>query len=294
MSAFKCRALSALGCALAVLSAGRSLCAQANGEPDPFSDTRTPAEREAAREPAATEARHVALDAELQFRVFNRALGFDDDRAGVMRPYELDAAPAFKLAVETHPAAFFSRGVAHMVGLVAGYGRAFALQSTDSRGVAYDTTAWEATVGLRLRAPLDPSDPDLALVAAWHRQVFYVRAEEGRALRGVADLVYDSARLGVSARVPVGERFSVRADAAYLFVVSTGELGEAFFPHATSGAVDASAAVAARVTAGVEARLGVEVRYYFHTMNAEPGDAYQVAGASDRYLFGTLGVAWRR
>lgn len=294
MSPLRRRVSSALACALATLSVGGALFAQTREESDPFSDTRTPAEREAAREAAATEARPVALDAELQFRVLNRALGFDDDRAGLMRPYELDAAPAFKLAVEAHPAAFFSRSVAHTVGLVAGYGRAFALQSTDSRGVAYDTTAWEATAGLRLRAPLDPGDPDLALVAAWHRQVFYVRAEDGRALRGVPDLVYDSARLGVSARVPVGERFSVRADAAYLFVVATGELGDAFFPRVTSGAVDASAAVAARISAGVEARLGLEIRYYFHTMNAESGDRYQVAGASDRYLFGTLGVAWRR
>jgi len=45
--------------------------------------------------------------------------------------------------------------------------------------------------------------------------------------------------------------------------------------------------------AGLEIRLGFDVRRYFFSMNPEVGDPFIAGGALDQYLGYTLGIAYR-
>jgi hypothetical protein len=133
----------------------------------------------------------------------------------------------------------------------------------------------------------------VGLSLAWSRQVFFVRASETQALGGVPDLVYDGLRVGASVRFPIVWRLSLRLDAGFTYVGSTGELGDAFLPHATAYALDGAASLAVRLWRGLEARVGFDAKQYNVSANTEPGDRYVATGSSDLYLAGTVGVAWR-
>jgi hypothetical protein len=124
--------------------------------------------------------------------------------------------------------------------------------------------------------------------------VFYVRASETQALGGVPDLVYDGLRVGASARIPIVWRLALRVDLGGTWVASTGELGDVFLPRVSSFGLDGSLAAAVRIVAGLEARLGLDVRAYLHSANRAEGDRYEATGASDLYVTGTLGLAWRQ
>ena len=58
--------------------------------------------------------------------------------------------------------------------------------------------------------------------------------------------------------------------------------------------LDGGLAAAVRIVGGLEARVGLDVRAYLHSANREAGDRYEATGASDTYVTGTFGLAWRQ
>jgi len=238
--------------------------------------------------------RHPRVDPEAQYRLFTRSLTWDgDEEQRAFRDYDLGAASGFRVAAEVYPLAFVTESAAAHLGVTAAFGMAVALDSRDTMGRHFDTTAYDLTAGLRYRLPLAPQLPDIGVHAGWLRQVFYVRASATQALGGVPDLVYDGLRFGLSARFPVVSRLALRIDFGGTWMLSTGELGEVFLPRVRSFGIDGSMALAVRIVAGLEARLGVDARAFFHDANRESTDRFQATGATDLYVFGTAGIAWR-
>lgn len=234
------------------------------------------------------------MDIELQYRVFGRTFAWEgDEDQRAFRNYDLVAASAARLVAEVYPMAFVRDDVLRHLGVTASFGMAFGLDAQDTRGRHYDTTAYDLSAGLRFRLPLSPQLPDIGVSVAWTRQVFYVRASETQALGGVPDLVYDGLRGGVSARIPLVWRVSLRADFGFTWVFSTGELGDVFLPKVSSMAFDGSLAVALRIWRGLEGRIGFDVRDTLHDTHHAEGDRFAATAASDLYLTGTFGLAWR-
>ncbi len=209
------------------------------------------------------------------------------------RAYNLDVGNAARVAAEVYPLRAITDGAISHLGVTGSFAMAFALDSADSRGRHFDTTMYDLSLGLRYRLPLRATLPDFGISIAWTRQVFYVRASETQALGGVPDLVYDGLRVGLSARIPVVWRLSLRIDGGITPVFATGELGDNFFPHASALGFDGSVALAVRIWRGLEARAGFDAKTYSVSANNEPGDRYVATGSSDLYLSGTFGLAWR-
>jgi hypothetical protein len=262
--------------------------------PDPFSDTSPPPERVETPPPEEpTDAHHPAIDVELQYRLFSRTLTWESDAMRAFRAYNLDVGNATRLAVEVYPLRAVTDGALSHLALTGSFATAFALDSADSRGRRFETTMYDLSLGLRYRLPLRPTLPDIGFSFGWTRQVFYVRASETQALGGVPDLVYDGLRFGVSARIPLVWRLSLRLDGGITAVLSTGELEDSFLPHASTLGFDGGAALALRLWRGLELRAGFDAKQYAVSANTEPGDRYTVAGSTDLYLTGSLGLAWR-
>lgn len=260
---------------------------------DPF--LAQPREPEAVPPPRAEPARHPRVDIEAQYRLYTHSLTWEGDaEQRAFRDYTLDAASAFRVAAEVYPIAFVSDGVMSNLAVTAAFGMSLALDSQDSMGRHFDTTAYELAAGLRFRLPLAATLPDIGLNVGWSRQVFYVRASETQALGGVPDLVYDGVRFGASARFPIVWRLSLRVDLGGTLVVSSGELRDVFLTRASSFGLDGGLAAAVRIVSGLEARVGFDVRAYLHNANREAGDRYEATGASDTYVTGTFGLAWRQ
>lgn len=260
---------------------------------DPFSSTAPPEPVAAPPAAPSDNAHHPIVDVELQYRLASRTLTWDDDVMRAFRPYNLDVASAARVSGEFYPLRLVTQGALSHLGLTGSFSTAVALDSTDARGRRFETTLYDASLGLRYRLPLRPSLPDVGLSLAWTRQVFFVRASATQALGGVPDLVYDGLRVGASVRFPLVWRLALRLDAGFTYVGATGELGDAFLPHATAYALDGAASLAVRLWRGLEARVGFDAKQYNVAANGEPGDRYGVSGSSDLYLAGTVGVAWR-
>lgn len=260
---------------------------------DPFSNSAPPEPVAAPPEAPSDDAHHPLVDVEVQYRLTSRTLTWDADTMRAFRPYNLDVASAARVSGEFYPLRLVTQGALSHLGLTGSFSTAFALDSIDARGRRFETTLYDASLGLRYRLPLRPSLPDVGLSLVWSRQVFFVRASETQALGGVPDLVYDGLRVGASVRFPIVWRLSLRLDAGFTYVGSTGELGDAFLPHATAYALDGAASLAVRLWRGLEARAGFDAKQYNVSANTEPGDRYVATGSSDLYLAGTVGVAWR-
>jgi hypothetical protein len=93
---------------------------------------------------------------------------------------------------------------------------------------------------------------------------------------------YRFVRAGADARFPLGRDVALFADAAYLFVMSSGEVGDRF-PRSRVGGVLAELGGAVTFATSFEARLTVSYRRFFYSMNPTPGDAYVAGGALDEF-----------
>jgi len=90
-------------------------------------------------------------------------------------------------------------------------------------------------------------------------------------------------------------RFAALVSGTYLAVVDAGEVGGPdFFPRSRVGGVEVGLGGAFAIAGGLEARLHLEWRRYFHAMLPEVGDRVIAGGAVDDFYAATLAVAYRQ
>lgn len=169
---------------------------------------------------------------------------------------------------------------------------AVGLESADSAGVRYQTSAWSAFAALRVRFPIEVEGLDVALLVGWRMQSFQVRSEAGATPSGVADMDLSALHFGVAARIPVVERLALSLDAAYLYGLDQGALG-AQFPSTSTAGLQAGVGLAVRVVSKLEVRAGFELRLWSHSLGRPAGAVEADRSAEDRYLGGSLGLALR-
>jgi hypothetical protein len=105
---------------------------------------------------------------------------------------------------------------------------------------------------------------------------------------------YTFLRPSAGVRLDASSRVSLSLDAAYLHVLSLGELGSADrFPHDTVLGVEVGAGLGYAVDDTFEVRLCADFRRFAHAMNFQTGDPYVVGGALDQHFGVTLLVAYR-
>ncbi len=245
--------------------------------------------------PPAPVRRPVVLDAQLGVRVFGRNNWFTDDLFQRLRPYSVMGVPSLSAAVEFYPAALFTSGVASWFGVVLAADFAPYLSSADAEGRTYPTTVYGFTAGARARYTFWRAE--VGLTVAYTRQEFSIdRGTVDQAPpEGIPNVAYESLRMSVSGRVQIIPRVAVMARGGYLALVGFGELGgENFFPRASGGGVEAGVGAALAIVGGLEARLDLDWRRYFLSMNPVVGDRLVAGGSADDFYSATLSVAYRR
>ena len=236
--------------------------------------------------------RPPALSLAGSLRIMSRRLSYKDDIFGQLRAYELGGAPALGLAAEWYPGAHFTDGLAANLGIVFRGEVGVLLQSSDSSGTEFptETSAW--TLGTRWRIPV--GDHELGLEMGYSRHAYSIEAANvDNPKPDVPDVDYRSLRFGANGRFEIIEDFSLTVGAAWLHVLSAGEIeNEYWFPRLDVSGVQGTATVGYALTDDLEAQLSFDWRRYFYTMNPEPGDPWIAGGAADQYLTGAVGVEW--
>ena len=236
--------------------------------------------------------RPVALDVALGVQLTHRALRWNDDLFGELRPYTLPIAPWITLDAQWFPAAHRTSGWLAHLGIYAGAGVAVGLSSTDSLGRDYDTAAFDVRGGARGRLPLGPHA--LLLGAGVELRRFSLAAPPAANDPGLPSVSYASATLDIDARLRLADALALLVGVSAALPFQLGDLADRLFPHVTGAAAELRAGVAWAFVAGLELRAVASYRRYFLALNPSPGDRWVAGGLLDDFASLSLSVALHR
>ena len=227
----------------------------------------------------------------VDFRLFSRALSYNDDIFGELRPYDVVGAPAVGLSATWFPAAAFTDEWYRHIGLDIAGQYAFALSSQNADGETFPTSALQWDVGAYGRLPLGRHE--IGLLLGVGGESFVIDDTASGVSPEVPGVSYVNARVGGRVRVFVTDGISVRAEGGYRFVFGAGAITDAeWFPRASIGAADAQVGVSYELAYGFYADVGFAMRRYFYSFNPEPGDPWIAGGAADQYFIGNVSMGW--
>ncbi len=271
------------------------------------------AEEEEAEEPSAAGDDEVTggpspLELMAGMRAYNRTFEYKDALAELypgmgikeLNTYELPLGPALLVDIRFYPGAFFAEGIAANIGLGARFEQGFATRSIYAENTAQETeletSMQEIRVGPRFRIPLNPHEVGVSVEYGIHK--FRLAGDEdgttNPAFPLVPDTDYRLIRPGVDARFRFSE-FMVGLSAAPRILLSMSELDSAvWFPGASGMGFDFGLILGYSIIPSLDVVAGVDYVRYGFDFNAIPANNPVVAGgATDTYLSGFLGLAFR-
>jgi hypothetical protein len=246
-------------------------------------------------------------------RAYNRTFSYQDALSDLypdsgfkeLNTYELPLGPALLVDIRFYPGAFFSRGLAANIGLVAHFEQGFATKSiygenTDQEK-ELETSMQEIRVGLMGRIPLGESEIDLSGEYGIHK--FRLNGDEqGTVGTGtvtdnfplVPDTDYTFIRVGLEGRFRFSE-FMVGVHVAPRIVLGVGDLAsDAWFPEASGMGFDTGLMLGYGIIPSLDVVVGVDYLRYGFDFNPIPVGAPVVAGgATDEYTSAYLALLFR-
>jgi hypothetical protein len=265
---------------------------------------------ESASEPASAAGGVPPIfDAALAPTGINRSFSYHQDQSG-LRPYSLPLGGAVALQLVAYPISFFSDGPAQHIGFEGNFEQAFGIQSSLGKnpndpvfpnGATFATTVHEFAGGVRYRIPFGAMAHQVwfSFTGGEHAFVFKTisPAMGDRTSLDIPDTIYRFVRPGVGARFELPNDLALGVSGGFRYILNAAgtQFGD-FFPHRTVYGVDAEVYVAYRFMSSLEARVGGELRQYGFSMHSTQADAALgkpiAGGAVDRYISGTIGIAF--
>jgi hypothetical protein len=234
----------------------------------------------------------TALEINLAMAVLNRSLRFNQPVSAGLSDYSLGAAPVANMGMRLYPGAFFSEGWPSYIGLDVGAQLGFGVETQNTDGTRFPTKYDAYSAGLIGRYPFGAGH-DVHALAGYGVQRFQVSdSTEGEAAP-VPDVDYRAARFGAGGKLRMNSRLAFGLDATWLMINSFGELGAAeWFPGITGSGVQGELFADLSMWKTLCARAGVSYQREFFSFNSKPGDTRVAGGASDDYLYASLGLGY--
>jgi TolB-like protein len=256
--------------------------ARVEAEPEPEEPVR--------QAPTETSASHPALVAWVGPRLMWRTLSYEESTT--LSSYENEGkSPAFNAAVGAawFPGAHFRSDWLSNLGLEADFDYSIGLKSKQGNK-KLGTTAYEMGVGALFRLPLDSFEPRFRV--GYVKQTFDVKVPASTPLPGVN---YSAVRIGLGTAIHLVDWLSLDVNAAYLYVLDTGEIGgKAFAQDLKAKAFEFGGAMTTQFTEAYGLRLGVDFRRYVLDFSEASSISYMLPDTgSDHYLRTTLAFVYR-
>ena len=96
-------------------------------------------------------------------------------------------------------------------------------------------------------------------------------------------------RTGAGTELTLPRAIRLGMDAAWLYVLSVGEIG-AWFPRATAGGMELAVHLTYPLSDHFFARMSGGYQYNFFDFHSKPGDERVAGGAKDQYLTAALSI----
>jgi hypothetical protein len=232
----------------------------------------------------------VAFELAAGPRIMHRTFDFHDPLSDYQRTltppnaYQLPAGPAPFIQGAIYPAAFATRGFAANIGVIGSFEK---LVATKTNGQSTLGQAFDA--GARVRVPVGGSE--LGFAAAYGQHVFkLVTNDPGPGAGSVPNVAYTFVRLGADGRLRLGD-LELGAHLGTRLVLSTGALGQKWFPNTKTTVLEAGLSAGYRITPLVSVVGGVDLlRYAFDFNPVPPMNPVVAGGAVDQYISGWLAL----
>ncbi len=241
--------------------------------------------------PSTKSARRPALLAWAGPRLMWRTLQYGDEDTQLNSYQNTPQSPALTVALgaQWFPGAHKRNDALSDLGLEADIDYALGLKSRQG-GKEVKTTAYELSAGLIYRLPLDSFEPRFRV--GYVRQVFDPAVASDVAMPGVA---YGALRFGLGTGIFLVDWLSVDLNAAYLFVLNSGDIGQLpYAPDLSTGGFEIGLHLGAFITEAYGIRAGVDFRRYALDFGSSHPDGYLLPNdGSDHYVRLTLAFVYR-
>jgi hypothetical protein len=241
----------------------------------------------ASPEPARV-ARPEALRAALGIGTPVRKLAYSDPLTQSLGDYLLPAMSILDLSVVYYPGRSFTDGWASWFGLdlaaQVGLGGA---ESTDRQGQRFRAHYDAYKIGMRVRAPV--KSHFLSAFSGYAIQRLSFSSESEGVDAPTPDVDYRMVRFGAGTELRVVQALLVGVDAAWLHLLSVGEVAH-WFPRATAGGFELALNLSYALGHRMFARLSTSYQRVVFDFHARPGDERVAGGASDQVFTASLGI----
>lgn len=222
-----------------------------------------------------------ALRFSLGFGTPHRALRFNQPSSSDLNPAQFGGSVLFDAALAYYPGQHLTTGWPTFFGVDLGMSGAIGSTSSDSSGNQYKARYQAYRAGARARIPLGAH-----FVSAFAGYAI-AQASMNPTESGVAALTpavdYRSVRSGLGAEVAVGDDTAIALDAAWLTLLSVGDL-ERWFPRATASGLELALQATYALTDRFFARAAGSYRRVAFDFHSRAGDARIAGGAVDTML----------
>ncbi len=258
-------------------------------------DAEVAAEADDSDEPAAkrkkSSGKNLRLAANL--RMFSRNFKYNQSVRGRQQGYQapesrfkdLPLVPAPGVALEFFPVS--------MVGVFGSYNKAIA-SSKDTAGSVYTTNAYSYAVGAKGRVPMFGIELEPSVSYGSHAFKIDNFSSSPDRIQ-VAPVDYKHARLGGGIRLPLESGGAFSLGAAYLHILSAGEiLTDKYFAKgsAIGGEIGADLVLPLSFMKGLDVSIGADFRRIAFAFNQPMSAARIAGGAIDQYIGLNLGLGY--
>jgi len=266
--------------ALAADKSGTSDMVISQAEADHFRDTSEP-------EQTTRRGGNEALRAYLGVGSPYRSLDYREPVTSTLGDYQLSSAALADIHVAFHPARFVTDGWPSWLGLDAAARITISAPTLNNNGDEFTSRYDGFRVGLRARVPLGRHSVSAFSGYAMSRYAITGRSRDISA--PVPSVDYRSIRSGLGGEFALSDALGFGVDAAWLDMLSVGDIGK-WFPRATAGGLELAMFATYQLSAHTFAQAAAAYQRTFFDFHSRVDDKNVAGGATDQSLTISLGM----
>jgi hypothetical protein len=216
-----------------------------------------------------------------------RSLAYREPVTSSLGDYQLSGAAMADINVAFHPARLATDSWPAWFGLDARAQVTLSSPTLDRNGNQFKSRYDAFHVGMRARVPL--GHHYVSAFSGYGMNRLAISAQETGVRTPTPSVDYRSIRSGLGVELALSDSLLLGLDAAWLRLLSVGDIGK-WFPRASAGGVEFAMLASYRMTEATFLRATAAYQRTFFDFNSRPGDKNVAGGATDQYLALSLGM----
>ena len=216
-----------------------------------------------------------------------RSLAYSDPLSDDLGDYRLGGAPMLDVGMVYYPARHVTDGWASWFGLDVAAQLARGSRAATPDGNELESRYSAFRLGLRGRVPVGRHA--VSAFSGYSVSKLAVTSVAAEQASPTPSVDYRSLRSGLGTELTLTDRFAIALDAAWLHMLSAGQIGQ-WFPRATASGLELALSASYAISNHLFARVGASYQRTVFDFHAHPGDERVAGGATDQFLTASMGM----